>query len=45
MAYKSNFAPLELFIDGQWQQHKTAQTVGLDTSAVVNLLDSEKDAD
>jgi hypothetical protein len=45
MAYKSNFGPLELFIDGQWQQHKTAQTLGLDTSAVVNLLESKNNAD
>jgi arginyl-tRNA--protein-N-Asp/Glu arginylyltransferase len=27
MSYKSRFAPLELFVDGHWQQQKTEQTV------------------
>lgn len=44
MAYKSRFKPLELFVDGQWQQHKTAQTGAPDTDAVVSLLDPQQDA-
>ena len=39
MSYKSRFSPLELFVDGQWQQHKTTQTGAPDTAAVVSLLD------
>jgi len=39
MSYKACFSPLELFIDGQWQQQKTTQTVAPDTDAVVNLLE------
>ena len=40
MSYKARFSPLELFIDGQWQQQKTQQTVSPDATAVVNLLDA-----
>ena len=43
MAYKSRFTPLELFVDGQWQQHKTAQTEAPDTDVVVSLLDPQQD--
>jgi arginine-tRNA-protein transferase len=39
MAYKSRFSPLELFVDGQWQQQKTEQTSSPDATAVVSLLD------
>ncbi|MDG2459617.1 MAG: arginyltransferase [Luminiphilus sp.] len=42
MSYKSNFTPLELFIDGQWQQQKTEQTGALDTTALVNLLEPDR---
>ena len=38
MSYKSLFTPLELFVDGQWQQQKTEQTETPDTTAVVSLL-------
>ena len=43
MSYKSLFAPLELFVDGQWQQQKTQQTETPDTTAVVSLLDPSLD--
>ncbi|GIR83075.1 MAG: hypothetical protein CM15mP84_08230 [Cellvibrionales bacterium] len=36
MSYKARFSPLELFVDGQWQQHKTEQTATPDASAVVS---------
>jgi hypothetical protein len=39
MSYKARFSPLELFVDGQWQQHKTEQTATPDASAVVSLLE------
>jgi hypothetical protein len=43
MSYKARFSPLELFIDGHWQQQKTQQTVPPDTTAVVTLLDPRVD--
>ena len=43
MSYKSLFTPLELFVDGQWQQQKTEQTETPDTTAVVSLLDPSLD--
>ena len=43
MSYKSRFSPLELFVDGHWQQHKTTQSSGPDTTAVVSLLDPQQD--
>jgi arginyl-tRNA--protein-N-Asp/Glu arginylyltransferase len=43
MSYKARFSPLELFVDGQWQQHKTEQTVAPDASAVVSLLEPAGD--
>ena len=39
MSYKSRFTPLELFVDGHWQQQKTEQTLSPDATAVVSLLD------
>ena len=39
MSYKSRFAPLELFVDGHWQQQRTEQTESPDATAVVSLLD------
>ena len=39
MSYKSRFSPLELFVDGHWQQQKTEQTSSPDATAVVSLLD------
>ena len=39
MSYKSRFTPLELFVDGHWQQQKTEQTSSPDATAVVSLLD------
>ena len=39
MSYKSRFMPLELFVDGHWQQQKTEQTSSPDATAVVSLLD------
>jgi arginyl-tRNA--protein-N-Asp/Glu arginylyltransferase len=40
MAYKARFQPLELFIDGQWQSHKTEREKGPDTADLVQLLDA-----
>ena len=39
MSYKSRFTPLELFVDGHWQEQKTEQTSSPDAAAVVSLLD------
>ena len=39
MSYKSRFPPLELFVDGHWQQQRTEQTESPDATAVVSLLD------
>ena len=38
MSYKANYAPLELFVDGQWQQQKTEQQSGPSTDAIIDLL-------
>jgi len=38
MSYKANYAPLELFVDGQWQQQKTEQQNGPSTDAIIDLL-------
>jgi hypothetical protein len=43
MSYKARFTPLELFVDGQWQQQKTEQTASHDTTAVVSLLDPDNE--
>lgn len=38
MSYKARYAPLELFVDGQWQQQKTEQQSGPSTDAIIDLL-------
>ena len=43
MSYKSRFSPLELYVDGQWQQHKTTQSCAPDAAAVVSLLEPQHD--
>ena len=42
MSYKARYVPLELFVDGQWQQRKTEQQNGPSTDAIIDLLGPSK---
>ena len=40
MSYKARYTPLELFVDGQWQEQQTAQQNNASADAVIDLLAS-----